>query len=376
MTKQRFSAELREAMWLAYSKKCVYTRELLDVAEFHIDHVVPESLAEDLTALSQTLEELELPQDFDLFAYSNLVPAKVSRNLQKSDLVLAKSSIHFYLGIAASKVDDIEKNLAAIQRRKTRGKALILLQQALEQREVSLDDVSSILRKHSENPGEIFHLLEGMNFVNSEEIRYVQRTDLDTFRDRRVRLGQNDHLDGITLINDRGSKLKVRTCREYENAVQQGYFPSNNYEIKSSVWFKHQCGLLNALDAALTPKVSHISEPRVGILDLDLIPASLFPWIELSEGNSRHPGTYQDAVSDGTFLVRRTQQNLLVVEEPKGMGQQLIEVARADFTGSGYEEMLLFEYCYATHGTLGFGGIRTLRRTSSDDLFEDTTSRN
>ncbi len=47
MSSQKFSASQREAIWLAHEKKCAYTREPLDVSSFHIDHVIPETLAED-----------------------------------------------------------------------------------------------------------------------------------------------------------------------------------------------------------------------------------------------------------------------------------------------------------------------------------------
>jgi hypothetical protein len=52
------------------------------------------------------------------------------------------------------------------------------------------------------------------------------------------------------------------------------------------------------------------------------------------------------------------------------MGQQLIEVARAALNGDGIEDILLFEYCCATHGTLGVGGIRVLTRMSAAGPFE------
>ena len=42
MANQKFSAAEREATWLAHEKKCAYTRELMDVSSFHIDHIVPE----------------------------------------------------------------------------------------------------------------------------------------------------------------------------------------------------------------------------------------------------------------------------------------------------------------------------------------------
>jgi hypothetical protein len=36
-----------------------------------------------------------------------------------------------------------------------------------------------------------------------------------------------------------------------------------------------------------------------------------------------------------------------------------------------YEEILVFEYCYATHGTLGYGGVRVLTRVSSNGNLEE-----
>src|SRR5512139_2313436 len=76
--------------------------------------------------------------------------------------------------------------------------------------------------------------------------------------------------------------------------------------------------------------------------------------------------TYQSKVSNGSLVVKRLRQNFLQVVVPGGMGHQLLEVARADFNGDGIEDILLFEYCWATEGTLGFGGIHILTRKSID----------
>ena len=81
-------------------------------------------------------------------------------------------------------------------------------------------------------------------------------------------------------------------------------------------------------------------------------------------------GTYQSKVNDGVLVVENACQNSLSIREPNGMGQSLVEVVRADFNGDGIEDILLFEYCYATHGTLGYGGIRILTRKSIDGKFE------
>jgi GNAT superfamily N-acetyltransferase len=140
--------------------------------------------------------------------------------------------------------------------------------------------------------------------------------------------------------------------------------------MKMSVFFEHQCGLLSALESARTADTSFIAEPRAGITDLHLMPFFLFPWTGDRETSEDATTTYQNKIDDGTLVVKRLKQNVLSIAEREGMGQQLVEVARADFDGDGIEEILLFEYCYATHGTLGFGGVTILRRRGPDALFE------
>jgi hypothetical protein len=137
-----------------------------------------------------------------------------------------------------------------------------------------------------------------------------------------------------------------------------------------SVFFEHQCGLLTSLQAATTPEHSFIADPRAGIADLQLLPFSFFPSFGEEPQEVDSSVTYQSKVDDGTIVIKRLRQNTLCVEEREGMGQQLIEVARADFNGDGIEDILVFEYCYATHGTLGFGGVRVLARKTANGLFE------
>ena len=370
MSSQKFSASQREAFWLAHAKKCAYTRELLDVSSFHIDHIVPEGLADDPIELERMKVMLRLDKDFDLYGYENLLPCRSGANLQKGSLVLDEPHTHFFLGIAASKKSEVKVNLEKIEKRNIRGKALILLQQCLERGQLSPSEVVKILEDHNEQPQEIFRLIEGLQFADATEIRTVAKTDIDDLRSRPIRLGQNDHIDGVTLTNDANVEVHVRTCKEYDIAIQSGYYALTNFDIKMSTFFEHQCGLLSSLQATTTPGRSFIADPRAGIADLQLIPFSFFPSFGDAPPEDDTAATYQSKVDDGTIVIKRLRQNTLCVEEPEGMGQQLIEVARADFNSDGIEDILLFEYCYATHGTLGFGGIRILTRKTANGLFE------
>lgn len=373
MSSQQFSAAQREAIWLAHECKCAYTRELIDVSDFHIDHILPESLAGDSSRFESIKVTLDLPVNFDLFGYDNLLPCKARANLQKGPLILDNPRLQFFLWIASSKKDEVEANLARIEKRKNRGKAVILLQQCLERGELTPDEVSSILLKHSDSPEAIFSLIEGMRFADTDIVKFITKSDLDTLSRSPIHLGHiSGELDCVTLTNEFQDTRHVRTCYEFDESIKQGFFvQGGHFHVSAATPFIHLCGLISALQNARTPLISHIAVPRVSILDLDRLPFLLFPCFEKPSERIDTRTTYQDKVTDGTLIIRRLRQNLLQIEEPEGMGQQLIEVVRADFNGDGFEDMLLFEYCYATHGTFCFSGIRILTRTSPEGMFEE-----
>ncbi|MBI5115039.1 hypothetical protein HZA56_01035 [Candidatus Poribacteria bacterium] len=209
-----------------------------------------------------------------------------------------------------------------------------------------------------------------MKFADSTEVQAVARADIDELRGRPIRIGENGHIDGVFLENESHEEILIRTCKEYDAAISAGFYARTNIDIKLSVYFEHQCGLLKALEIATTPGTSFIADPRVGVADLHLIPFSMFPQFGVEREHENSAATYQEKIDDGSLVVKRLRQNTLCIEEPEGMGQQLIEVARADFSGDGIEDILLFEYCYATHGTLGFGGIKILTRKGPENRFE------
>ena len=213
----------------------------------------------------------------------------------------------------------------------------------------------------------IFNLVEGIKFADGTEVKSITKDDIDALRDRPIRLGENDHLDGVMLTNEKDERIHARTCREYDSAIKRGYDTYTTFDIKMSVWFKHHCGLLNALEGAAVPQQSYISNPKVGITNLDLIPFSLFP--NLSGDETDLGLTFERKVRNGELIVIEKDQNVLTTEGI-GMGQLLREVVRADFNNDGIEDILLFEYHYATQGTLGFGGVIVLTRKSMNGKFE------
>jgi hypothetical protein len=95
---QKFSAVLREAIWIAHSKKCAYTHELVDLASMHVDHIILESVAAKPEEFAVVRTALGLPADFDLFGLENLLRAKAGANLQKGDLTSTACCSAYSLG--------------------------------------------------------------------------------------------------------------------------------------------------------------------------------------------------------------------------------------------------------------------------------------
>jgi hypothetical protein len=371
MSKQSFSAIEREAIWLAHRRKCAYTGRLLDPNDFHIDHIIPESLLDNPAELDRVKASLGLRADFDVCGYENLLPCAPERNLQKGPVVFDPTHVHFFLAFALSKKPDVEENIAKIGKRQKSGKALLILQQCLENGLLTPSRVADLLEQFEDSPEQIFSLIEAMRFADSDELTAIAKADIEQLRDRPIRLGGNDHIHGATLTNDADEKVIVRTCREYDDAIARGFYAYSTFDMKMATFFEHQCGLLRALEKASTPSASFIDKPRRGITDANLLPLSLFPDIGKCAGDAPPQGTYQDKIDEGALVVKRLRHNMLTVEESHGMGQQLIEVTRADFDGSGLESILVFEYCYATEGTLGFGGVRILTRRTPDAMYEE-----
>ncbi|MGF7179116.1 HNH endonuclease [Tunturiibacter psychrotolerans] len=374
MSQQNFSAAQREAIWLACQKKCPYTSRLLDVRSLHIDHIIPESLLDTPSQLEVLKSRLGLPADFDVHGYENLLPCDAGTNFQKGSSILDEGATRYFLSLASKNKPSVEKHLAEIANRNLASRAIILLQQAIEKGQLTPTEVTEILEKYTKHPEEIFTLLQGLQFADKDEVSAVAKTDIENLLDRPIKLGQNkvEDINGVSLTKDPSEQIYVRTCREYDAAIKDGFYARTTFDMKMEVFFRHQCGLLSVLRKATTAQKSFIAEPRVGIVDLKLLPFTMFPVLgEDTDGVTNSSSTYQQKVDDGSIVITQVSQNLLSVQEAGGgMSQQLIEVARADFNGDGIEDILLFEYYRVTDGTFGSGSIVILTRKSEEGLFE------
>ena len=222
-----------------------------------------------------------------------------------------------------------------------------------------------------------FELVRSIKFADGTEVKSIAKADIETLQDLPIDMGGNK-TDGVTLTRSRKTKsrhdkkIHVRTCREYDSALEDGYYPSSTYDISMGSWFKYPCGTLNLLETATVPQRSFIPTSEEGVFNLKLLPLSLFPVVtdfEQTYGYNIENVTYQDQVDKGLFKVTEMSQSKLVCEYD-GLRQHLTEVARADFNGDDVEDILLSEAVHATQGTYRTYDMIILTRKSTDGKFE------
>lgn len=218
-----------------------------------------------------------------------------------------------------------------------------------------------------------FELIESIKFADGTEVKSIAKADIEVLRDRPIHMGGND-TDGVTLTNEKDEKTHVRTCREYDAALERGYFPLTTYDISMASWFNIPCGTLNEFQTAAIPQRSFISNPKAGITDLELLPLSLFPELFDFKQNIENV-TYQDQVETGMLKVTGMGGNWLSCEDV-GLKQHLTEVARADFNNDGIEDILLSESVSATQGSYRDYKMTILTKKSVDGKFERVQLRN
>ncbi|MBZ5493177.1 MAG: HNH endonuclease [Acidobacteriia bacterium] len=367
MSKYQVPVQTRVAIWRAHGKKCLYCGELINFGELEVDHVIPENLNDNRTELARIQAELELPSEFTLNSIPNLVPAHRRCNLAKTGQMFNPATARFYLEIASRKEVAVLRQLESLKLQDRKERILVILRNALDTGSISLADLSDM----QSNTGS-FSLSAGLEFFDGSVEGELRKESIDALLDKPVLFGSTRDIDGIEFVNNSGSSMTIRTCREYRVARAAGYYPVTNFALKMQAFLSSADAILDAVTRAQIPSLSYVSNPSVGVADLQLLPKDVLPTIgpdhdrrieELKESS------LQELARAGNLKIVDVSSTRLVFEW-EGAGAMLRELLRADLDGDGVEEILVEHYTYAVGGTLGFGGAGTLRRLGPDLMFE------
>jgi len=177
----------------------------------------------------------------------------------------------------------------------------------------------------------------------------------------------------LEMEDNSGKGSQVSTLSSYMLAVQNGLTPNCNLMGKMANSYENAIKIILAHKQAQPPLDSHISNPRVGVNDLELMPVSNINFGE-DGGEDDHPSP-SEAVNSGyirnrdTFRVDMVSSTSLTYWHPHlSSGRWYKELARFDFNNSGYEQILAIEGYYCS-GTLSFSDVIVIKRESADSLF-------
>jgi hypothetical protein len=174
-----------------------------------------------------------------------------------------------------------------------------------------------------------------------------------------------------SLPNER--KIEARTCREWAEAVRNGYYALSTYDIKEETFFKRVYALVIALAKAKVPKYRFISDQGASIANFDLLPITLLPALsgdsveELQRFKSDGV-SISDLIAQGRVKVVSSSPLSLTLHYDY-MGLYLNEILRADLNDDGVEDLLIGSYEWAIEGTFGAGCTIVLTRLGADQPF-------
>lgn len=366
MPSLRFPIATRVAIWRAHSQKCAYCGDFISYAELDIDHVIPETLTTDPAEFERVKADFGVVGNFGINSVQNLLPAHRHCNRIKSNRIFNPSRARFFLEVASSKESAVRRHIASLQLQNQKEQVLVAIQNAFETGVIKLDEVTNL---NSES--RFFPLTRSLEFVDGSLEGAVRQEDLDRLLDKPLLIGGTSTIDGLKFVNDSGSSIVIRTCREYRSAIAAGFYGPTNFDIKMGAFFRAADAVINAVAHAQIATVSFVSNPFVGVADLRLLPKTVLPRIGPdSDSELLLPvNSLRELALRNEIQVRDVSSNRLRFEWDSA-GAVLIELLRADLDGDGLEEVLIQHITYAVGGTLEFDSVGILRRLGPDEMFE------
>ncbi len=373
MAKQKFTPPHRRAIWTAYGMQCFYCHERLRWDDLRIDHLVPEYLSNDPDALRTKLNELGLPETWDLQGNANLVASCDRCNNRKGARTTLPSQLILLTAETRAKATRIEELRQKFETEDRKDLILAQLETARGRGLLTSPDVDRLRLLINSDPHTPVQLLKSLRFLEGAAFTELRPSEAERLLDLPVLTGAGANLpNGLEFVRADGSEIKIRTSREYRDAIANGYYAKNNFFNKMAAFFTETLGALSAMQACRPAERSFIRDPPVGLPDIHLLPSSLlFTWApdESSQELVRTHETIGALVGAGHAKIVSVASHRLEIQFGTTY-TYLREILRSDLDGDGCEDVLIFEYAAAVGGTFGHGSDPyPLARRGPNDLF-------
>ncbi|WP_185287927.1 HNH endonuclease [Chryseobacterium lactis] len=368
MSKTSLDISIRTGIWNAYKNKCFYCDKYIEFKDLQIDHIIPESLSE--LELKELILEYGLNGSFSINAYENLVPTHRVCNQRKTNNVFNKKAIHYFLGLSTKKVKSIREEINKLKRKSFFNQLNSKIVSALEKDYINVDELTKIIneKRNIDWSEKEIKLPIAINFEDGLYDTFSFNKNFDNLYSKQIIFGETYKY--INLSNDSGVITRISNLREWINAINNGFYPCTNTDIKMSENVDFLANLIEALKRAKLSKASFLDEPWIDIDNIDYLSPKI-----IYDPEEKLIVNIQNGESIGD-LYRRKQVRLIKTDvfdisiEFNGFRTSISEQFRADLNDDGIEDILVRSWYNATRGSLGFGGTLILTRKSTKSLIE------
>ncbi len=183
--------------------------------------------------------------------------------------------------------------------------------------------------------------------------------------------------DGLRLISEDNTKVLVSSLGEFQDAIQKGFSTCSNFERDVAYQrFERPLAFLQVLKAAKFAEQSFMDDPRRGLSDISLLPATLLFVTEDMTSDEAFAGqrsrldgkSIQDLVENGEATVKEVGSEMLAVQYDHGR-TFMFEMMRADVNADGIEDMVIHWGGGPIRGTYRTASVVVLTRRSQDEMF-------
>ena len=211
MSKHRFLIFERRAIWESFGKRCAYTTEPISWNDLQIDHIIPKTLATDSAACEAAKAAYDLPAEFDINSFYNLLPTKAGLNRQKGSHVLGESAIRYFLDLAHRNFPRTRDLAVAYESAANQEGLLASLAAAIEAGRLTGEDAIRYVEGMLVGE-ERFQLTDEFESFGTASSELISRADIERL------LVAPIFEDGLELIDDSDRRIFVCTCEEFLSA--------------------------------------------------------------------------------------------------------------------------------------------------------------
>ncbi len=175
MRKYKFKQNERYAVWLNHDKRCWLCTEPLRLLETTIDHILPESLLNDLSEKARIFKIFGLKEEFNINGFENWLPAHSHCNQKKGTSAIEHVMLtSLILAETISKAAKVLRTSQVILENISKDKLLAKLAVALEKNQLTKYELENLLEndRFIGDPEDVMIKLDNGYWIHSWDIAY------------------------------------------------------------------------------------------------------------------------------------------------------------------------------------------------------------